>query len=186
MINEIANFEHFLIYLSGAMQFADDNGRVWRSEVKDKMVRIGIPANQIIDPTNKPITSFYGQDLDAQFQELDKLRCEQRWSQVERLAKNTIRVDLRCVDISSLIYCHIDLSTPTFGTMDEISVARTQRKPVILVVPGGIDNCPYWLIGRCGKDSIFPNDDSAILYLNDVIHGNCSFNAKSWLFFGSC
>lgn len=182
MRNSILNFEHFLIYLSGAIQFSPD-GRSWRKYVAGKFVNMGIPKNRIIDPMNKPMNSFTGDDLDVSLEHLNTLKKQSNWREIERISKNTIRVDLRLIDNASLVYAEVDPSIYSFGTPDEIGMARLQRKPVIAVVPGGIVNAPYWLIGRIGSGHIFASHDEALDYIKSIMHGKIPFDPKSWLFF---
>ena len=183
MKNTIFNFDHFLVYLAGAIQFAADNGFSWRADVTNKMVDIGIPRNQILNPCDKPMNNFYHDDLDANIEKLNLLREQGKWEEIERISKHTLRVDLRMIEKSDLIYVHLDPKIPTFGTPDEIGMACLQRKPVIVVVPGGIKNCSYWIIGRVGYKNIFSNDDDAISYINDIMHGKTIMDHKKWLFF---
>jgi len=185
MINTSFDFDHFLIYLSGAMQYAEDLGTVWRKRVVEKMVtEIGIKRENIIDPCNKPFTNLYKQDLDAvNLERLDHLKRLGNWEEVEDIAKWTIHLDLRFVDKADIIYAHVDPNVFTAGTIDEIITARTQKKPVILVVPGGLQNCPYWLLGRVGWRHIFPDDESAIQYLKDIREGKEPFDPRSFLFY---
>lgn len=183
MRNKILNFNHFMVYLAGAIQYTNDGGVGWRDMVTSKMTEIGISEKNIINPCDKPLTSFNNDDLDANMDVIDKLKKDGKWSDIEKMSKSTIRIDLRSVDKSDLIYCHLDPAINTVGTIDEISVARTQRKPVIVVTPGGIANASYWIIGRVGRKHIFPDDDSAISYIRDILKGRRSFDTKSWLFF---
>lgn len=185
MINTIFDFEHFLIYLSGAMQYMEDMGSKWRKEVVEKLVtELGIKRGNIVDPCNKPLTNLYNQDLDAvNMSRLDGLKQIGNWEAVEDIAKATIHLDLRFVDKADIIYAHVDPKVFTCGTIDEIITARTQKKPVILVVPGGLQNCPYWLLGRVGWRHVFPDDDSAIRYLVDIREGKEPFDPRSFLFY---
>jgi len=183
MINTIFNYEHFLVYLAGPIQYAKDGGVSWREQVTEQMVDIGIKESHILNPCNKPLNNFAGDDLDSNIEFLDKLRDEDRWDEIERIAKHTIRIDLRLVDKSDLLYIHLNPTIPTVGTIDEISIACGQKKPIIVVIPGGLKNASYWLLGRIGSKSIFASDEDAISYLNDVMHGRRVIDAKKWLFF---
>jgi len=183
MHNNIFQFKHFLVYLGGAIQYASDGGVNWRRDVTNKMMTLGIPKDQIIDPCDKPLNNFEGEDLDMAFSRIGELRKQKKWKEIERLSRNTIRVDLRLVDKSDLIYVHIDPQIHTCGTYDEISVARTQKKPVIAVIDGGLENAPYWLMGRIGVEHIFATDDDALSYIGGVMKGQIAFDPKSWLFF---
>lgn len=183
MINTVFDFEHFLVYLAGPIQYAADGGISWRDDVTERMIDIGIAENHILNPCKKPLNNFEGDDLDAAFKQIGKLHKNGDWEEIEKLSRNTIRIDLRLIDKSDLIYTHIDPDVYSFGTPDEIGMARTQRKPVIAVVNGGIQKAPYWLIGRIGRRNIFASDNDAISYMKDIMHGKVPFDAKSWLFF---
>jgi len=183
MINTIFDFEHFLVYLAGPIQYAKDGGVSWRDNVTGQMIDIGIKENHILNPCKKPLNNFEGDDLDAAFKQINTLHKNGDWEEIEKLSRNTIRIDLRLIDKSDLIYTHVDPNVYSFGTPDEIGMARTQRKPVIAVVNGGIQKAPYWLIGRIGRQNIFASDNDAISYMKDIMHGKVPFDPKSWLFF---
>ncbi len=183
MINTIFDFEHFLVYLGGPIQYVQDGGMPWRDDVTQRMVDIGIKENHILNPCKKPFNNFMGDDLDSHIGYLDELCDDGQWDEIERIAKHTIRIDLRMVDKSDLLYAHLYPDIPTVGTIDEISIACGQKKPVVVVIPGGIKNCSYWLIGRLGKNAIFASDDEAIQHISDVMHGKIVVDAKKWLFF---
>jgi len=183
MKNDIINFNNFNIYLCGSIDDSDDRGVVWRDNVTDLLCDIGFLRHNIFNPCNKPHNSFNGKDLDA-YEHVSELRDAGKWDEIERLSKNTIRIDLRLVDKSDLLYIHVNTDVHMCGSYDEVSIARTQKKPVIAVVHGGIAKAPYWLIGRIGRKHIFSTDSEAIAYINDVVRGNIAFDPKSWLFFG--
>jgi len=183
MINTIFDFDLFFVYLSGPIQYASDGGISWRIKVTQRLKEIGIPEKQILDPCNKPMNTFDGKDLDSDLEYVKKLRAQGKWEEVENFVRHTIRIDLRLVDKSDLIYMHVDPNTHTCGTYDEMSVARTQKKPVIAVVDGGLEKAPLWLVGRIGAAHIFPSDDEALKYIEGVMKGHIGFDPKSWLFF---
>jgi len=183
MKNTIFNFDLFYVYLAGPIQYTNDGGVPWRLHVTERLQEIGIPEGQILDPCNKPMNTFDGHDLDSDLQYILKLKEQGRWEEIEKFVRHTIRIDLRLVDKSDLIYMHIDPDVHTCGTYDEMSVARTQKKPVIAVINGGLDNAPLWLVGRIGAKHIFASDEEALQYISDVMHGRITFDTKSWLFF---
>jgi nucleoside 2-deoxyribosyltransferase len=184
MKNSIFDFEHFLVYLAGPVEFlAKEDALAWRYKVTEMLSSIGIKENHIINPCKKHLNNFIGDDLDDAHIQIKNLKEEGNFKEIERRAKHTIRIDLRYVDKSDLIYAYINPNIYTFGTADEIGVARTARKPVIAVVEGGVKNSPLWLIGRIGYQNIFPSHEEAIKHISDIIHGKIPFDVKSWLFF---
>ena len=92
-----------LLYLSGAMDFADDRGGGWRGRITRKLVEIGIPAGRILDPSKKPpCTSHKLVNVD-EGELLDQYRAARDWDGLVRTMKVVAHFDLRCVDKSDFI-----------------------------------------------------------------------------------
>ncbi len=71
---------------------------------------------------------------------------------------------------------------PTYGTVHEIIIAHTQRKPTFIVWEDtGKSDCSAWLMRLVGHRNIFAHIDELINHLSAISQGKESFNANEWL-----
>jgi len=99
----IFDWDHMLLYLSGAMDFADDRGGGWRGRITRKLVEIGIPAERILDPSKKPSCTSHKLVNADEGELLDQHRAAKDWDGLVRTMKVVAHFDLRCVDKSDFI-----------------------------------------------------------------------------------
>ena len=182
MSTKLDNYASFHLYLAGPIDFLDDAGKGFRSELKTKLMKIGIKKNMILDPTDKPVTYEGYKDFDTEKEHYYALRRHGQWDELEKLAQMTMHVDLRLVDKSDLIIAVLKPEVPMFGTIHEIVQARKQKKPVILIDPRGREGTSIWALGLVGYKTIFKSIDEAVDYLNDILHGTIDTDDTEWLF----
>jgi hypothetical protein len=113
----------------------------WRNRVAEFLQRFG---TVIYDPWNKPqVTGMphYGKEDEFSTSKRknwtyhngekgDKIRaelCDQFWP--------TLHIDLRMTDTADFLIAYCPTNIYSVGTVNEIVVARTQNKPVLLVTP---------------------------------------------------
>lgn len=99
----IFDWEHMLLYLSGPMDFASDRGSGWRVEITQRLVDIGIPAQRILDPCNKPACASHKLANVDEGELMDKCRSAKDWDGLVRVMKTLAHFDLRMVDKSDVI-----------------------------------------------------------------------------------
>lgn len=106
MMKTVFDWEHFALYLSGPMDFADDGGKGWREEWTEKLIGIGINSKQIYNPCKKP---FHGAqfDLDDEAAIGRECRKNEDWERFDDLMGQIMHVDLRLVDKADIILVNI-------------------------------------------------------------------------------
>lgn len=165
-------------YLGGGIEFMDDLGTEWRQKIQEETKELGIIW---LDPTNKPINigieDLENHDLRK------KLKKEGRWDEIVNSMKLVRCVDLRMVDISDFLVVNLDTSKHTSGTYEEIYLANRQKKPVILRIKQGKENCPDWLFATLPHQMIFGSWDEVTNYLKHVAHDAIIEHYKRWYFF---
>lgn len=186
MMRTVFDWEHFALYLSGPMDFADDGGKGWRDEWTDKLVGIGINQKQIYNPCKKPFNGAQF-DLDDEARIWKECRENENWERMEKTASQIMHVDLRLVDKSDIILVNFPrmdngFRVPTYGTIHEIVVAHQQRKPTFIVwEETGKSDCSAWLMKLVGYKNIFAHVDDLIKHLKAISCGEKSFDANEWL-----
>jgi nucleoside 2-deoxyribosyltransferase len=182
MTNLLKNYPSFHVYLAGPIDFLDDRGVGFRTELRKKLIDIGLEPYMILDPTAKPVDGLKYKDFDTEKDYYYNLRRHGQWDDLEKLCQLTMHVDLRLVDKSDVIIAVLNPNIPMFGTIHEIVAARQQKKPVLIVDPRGREGTSIWAIGLVGYKRIFKTLDEAVEYLKDIIHGNMEADLSEWLF----
>jgi len=157
------------VYLSGPIQFAEDDGVTWRQEVRELIKEFGLPL-RIIDPCNKgdDVIHEIGEDREL----LNTLKSQGKFEEVRNIMKSIRRWDLRAVDYSNFLIVRVDPTVPTWGTVDECVVAERQQKPILVIVKGGCINCPDWLLAMVRIEEVFSSCKTCVEYLNKLHSGN--------------
>lgn len=106
LMKTVFDWEHFAVYLSGAMDFSNDGGKGWRDEWTDKLVDIGINQKQIYNPCKKP---FHGAQFDLNDEAAIGRECRKNedWERFDDLMGQIMHVDLRLVDKADIILVNI-------------------------------------------------------------------------------
>ncbi len=152
-----------LCYLSGPIDFAADDGRSWRKELKERISYLGI---KCLDPTNKPhpMDSEVGWEKDK----CKKLKAERQFDELRVFAKKIRRQDLRMIDYCDFVIAYIDTDIFMFGTVDEIITAERQKKPVLGIFPRGLTKAPLWAFAIFKQEEMFESLQECVTYLNQL------------------
>ena len=184
-MKSVFDWDHFHCYLAGAIDFAPDGGRDWRTEWTKKLIDLGFKPKQIFSPTKKPISNTRF-DLDNEAQIMADLREKEDWDGLSQVVAEIAHIDLRLVDKSDLILVNFPKGSdgkqvPTYGTIHEIVNARKQRKPVLMVWEGGKKTCSGWLMWLVGHQNVFSTFEELADTLKKIANGEEAYNAKDWL-----
>ena len=156
-----------IIYLSGAIDNAKDDGVGWRRSMIESAKDLGI---KWIDPTNKP--AKFKPEIGTEKHLINRLKEEGDFEEIVRQVKRYRREDLRFVDISDSLIAYIDPDIHLAGTYDEIYLAERQCKPRFLIIKGGKKRCPNWLFGVFKVSDMFDSVDECIQRLRETDNGN--------------
>jgi len=170
---------HTRCYLCGAMDRAPDAGEGWRKNTRKANDHQGIVW---LDPTRKPID--IGTEDAASRARRRKSKAEGKLDEVSKEMKPIRHVDLRMVDISDFLIVNLDLDIHACGTYEEIFLANSQKKPVLLHVEQGRNSVPDWLIGTLPSEHIFDSWVDLHAYV-DRINSDPKWcdNYGRWYFF---
>lgn len=163
-------------YLGGAIEFADQCGVEWRQQLMNSFDDFGIIW---LDPTNKPIDIGY-EDIENHKRRRE-LKRRGEFEQVSKEMRLVRCVDLRMIDLSDFLIFNIDIDTYTTGTIEELTTANRQKKPIIVRIKQGKCNCPDWILGMIPHEMIFSCFEEICDYLKEVSVSDKTY--KRWFFF---
>lgn len=103
MARNMFAWEHFHVYLSGAIDFDRKGGRNWREEWTDKLLSIGFTKQQIFNPCKKPLPKNAPFNLDDESHIINAHREKHEWSELCSVVDQIAHVDLRLVDKADII-----------------------------------------------------------------------------------
>ncbi|NBP01306.1 MAG: hypothetical protein EBU90_14415 [Proteobacteria bacterium] len=177
-MDSINNLKGMRTYLVGAMDRVPDGGIHWREKITPLLEKMNV---NVINPCNKPIYSVI-EDEETR-SNIDQLKNLEQYDTIRQMYGNIRNADLRCVDISDFIVCHIDISIHACGTYEEIVTANRQKKPVLIWCEQGKRYAPNWLFFMLPHEHIFSTMEELISYLKYIDILNSTENLSRWFFF---
>lgn len=163
------------VYLVGPIEY-DPNGEGWRDKITIELNKIGVTC---LDPYKKPFINSIEESSELFKHWKDKLK-EGEFSEVEAFAKKIRSEDLRMVDYATFIVAYINPKIPTFGSVEELSWACRCMKPTFIVIEGGKENCPLWLLGMFHHEYIYSSFDEVLDILNKINSEEIKADSKRW------
>lgn len=165
-------------YLIGAMDRVPDGGIGWRERITPLLEEMNV---NVINPCNKPIYSVV--ENKETRSNIDNLKQTEQYDKIRILYGNIRNADLRCVDISDFLVCHIDINIHACGTYEEIVTANRQKKPVLVWCEQGKSHAPNWLFFMLPHENIFSTMEDLIKYLSYINESKNTENLDRWFFF---
>ena len=165
-------------YLAGAMDRVADGGVGWRNRISPILKSMGVT---VLNPCDKPVE--VGLEDEGTRGEIEFLKRNKQYDKIRKEYGVIRTLDLRCVDISDFIIASIDTNVHACGTYEEISVANSQKKPVLIWCQQGKKNAPNWLFFMLPHQHIFSSLDELLEYLVNIDTGRDIKHYKRWFFF---
>jgi hypothetical protein len=159
------------------MEKVDGSGRDWRAEVKSELSHLDI---QWMDPTCK--NCDIGCEDEQLKNDLLELRSHGAYDLVYEEMSIIRRVDRLMVSQSDFVIVRIDPDVPTFGTHEEVVLARQQEKPILVWIPRGKQKAPLWWLGMIPDEWFFGSITEIKTYLGLVDSGLASDPHRRWIF----
>jgi len=173
-MNRLANTR---CYLAGPIETCQDGGVSWRDLIKERLDYLNI---HWLDPCKKPTTFVSETPLDNI--RLQGHRRDRHYDAVRDRMIWIRRVDLRLVHIADFLIVYLNKDEPTFGTIEEITWANQEKKPILIMHEQGKQEAPLWLFGMIPHQLIFSNWSELQQYLAYVDHdpGLVQANITPW------
>lgn len=176
------NLKGSRIYLSGPMDNCPNRGEEWREWITPILESFGV---KILNPLNKKIKGYKHLSEDKVFAEnRARLINEGKYEEVSDSMKDVRHIDLRMVDRADALIILLDYSMIMTGTLEELFMANSQKKPCIIMCKQGIKKLPPWLYGTIPFETVFDNWDNLLAYLRKIDSSDPdSIDDGRWLFF---
>lgn len=165
-------------YLIGPMEYTKD-GRTWREDMTEFFHKMGVT---VFDPYDKPFINAPMEDEQTHEIMYEMMRNKQ-WDAVAEHFKQVRAFDLSMVDRSDFIICHINPKVPTFGTMEELSWSCRLKRPTFIVVEGGKENTPLWIMGMFPQKYIYNSFEEVKDTLQSIHMGTKKIDSDRWRLF---
>jgi len=165
-------------YLAGAMDRVPDGGEGWRNRITPILQAMDVT---VLNPCDKPVEIAL-EDKGTRT-EINLLKKSKQFDRIKKDYGVIRTLDLRCVDISDFIIASIDINVHACGTYEEIAVANSQKKPVLIWCQQGKENAPNWLFFMLPHQHIFGSLDEMLRYLVGIDSGKDTKHYKRWFFF---
>jgi len=163
-VEEPCYLKDAICYLIGPIDYAPDQGVVWRKHIVHACKDMGI---KFLDPTNK-VEGLTKEVKEEQIR-MAEMRATGQWEELSVFMKTVVRHDHRSVDISDFVIMHVDKNVHMCGSYFELQGALHQKKPYYIHVEGGKKETPSWLFGIVDHNYIFGS-------LNEVINELCKIH----------
>lgn len=167
-------------YLAGPIDYAKDDGIVWRRDMTEFLNGYG---SIVLDPTDKPTTQCKYNEVGDEKANIKQLIKLERWDELRDLAKSIALVDLRMVEVSDFLIAYVNTKLHMCGTYDEIFQSLNQRKPTYVVIDGGKAAMPLWLRAKLNHNFVFGSFDDLKEYLTALHTGVVEPDYTRWVFF---
>lgn len=155
------------VYLCGAMSLATDDGIGWRDYVIPKLKSVGV---DIADPTRKTTAGI--SEVGDDKEHFRELILEEKFDDLKDKFMPVARWDLRSVDKADFLIVCYDPNIPSVGTIDEITIANLQRKPILVKYDKTqLDKFNPWIIVRVKPENLFSSWEAMFDYLTNVDNG---------------
>jgi len=162
-------------YLVGAME-NDRTGESWRTTIMANLQSTGII---FFSPYQRPFINDIPEDEAARIE----LNTWMERGDFDLVASRMTQIrahDLRLVDISDFIIARIDPKVATYGTVEEITTAVREKKPVFLVVEGGKRKTPLWLLGMFPHKYIYDSVSDVVEMVSAIDRGTVKLSNDRW------
>ena len=161
-------------YLLGSMEY--ENGEAWRNKAEVVLGEIGI---RCLNPYKKPFILKVNEDESTRNQLKDWMKN----SEFDLVAKHMRAVrndDLRCCDLVDFGICYINPKVPSWGTAEEITTLNREKKPIFIIIEGGKNLCPLWILGMIPHKYIYNSLDEVLNMIKNINDGVTKIDSERW------
>lgn len=164
-------------YMVGHMQYSD--GQSWRKYVNKELSKIGVLC---IDPYNKPFIDSEHEDNDTRAILLNHMDNE-RYNIVHEKMSSVRNEDLRICDLVDFAFVFIKPEVASWGSAEEIVTLNRAKKPMFVVVEGGKQKTPLWLMGMLKPHYFYSSIEEALDMIKNIDSGEKEIDSSRWRLF---
>jgi nucleoside 2-deoxyribosyltransferase len=162
------------VYTIGPMEYAD--GSNWRTMTENALVSRNIV---VFNPYKNPFIGLKDEGNNIRLQMRQRMQ-DKDYDPVTEWAKSTRRHDLNLVDRSDFIIAYIIPNVASWGTAEELSTAVASRKPIFMIMQGGKDKTPLWLMGQLKHKYIYNSVEEVLQILALIDDGKVVIDSPMW------
>lgn len=141
MARNMFAWDHFLLYLSGPIDFDRQGGKDWREEWTEKLLTIGFTRQQIFNPCKKPLPKNAPFNLDDESYIINHHREKHEWVELCKIVDQIAHVDLRMVDKADLILVNFPkISQSHIDLIPDLESSIKQLTELAKRIPGSGEN----------------------------------------------
>ena len=153
-------------YLIGAIKDLSDAGTTWRDTITPKLNDFGL---LVLDPCKK--ANGISEIADAK-QKFTNIILDEDWKQLKESFWPVVRWDLRSVDKSDFVIFDYNTDVNTVGSIHELVVASSQKKPILLKYnKHQLSKFNPWIATFIKEGHFFSSWDDMFNYLDEVDAG---------------
>jgi hypothetical protein len=153
------------VYLSGPIDNANDFGRGWRNEIKERLRDLDLI---FLDPCAKPMQAGHAcEDLENHQRRLEQKK-RGDFETISREMRLIRCIDLRLADLCDFSIVHLDKSIYSTGTHEEIALLNRRKVPILVHMEQGKTALPDWYWGTLPHQHVFSTWDELIAYIRHV------------------
>lgn len=162
-------------YLAGPIHAASDDGVGWRDMMTPILTdKYGVTVD---DPCKKTVNGV-GEIKDDKKMLIDCVKTG-NFAEVKKRFYPIVRKDLRSIDKADFLIVVYDPTIHMFGTIHEMVVAHTQRKPILLWFDkNNIEKFNPWCLTLVKENMIFTDWEVMLQYLDKIDAGE--FDSSYW------
>lgn len=161
------------IYLAGAIEkVSDKEATKWRDSATIVLENMGV---EVLDPTRKNIAGGFN-EIGAERKKINALKKAGKWKKFREIFKKIAHIDLRDVDRSNCVIAYMPQDVPMIGTVNEVVVARQQKKQVLIFTDCPKSDVNSWLLWLVGNEYVFENFGQIIKYLKKQTVETLTYN----------
>ncbi len=167
-------------YIVGPMDRCPNGGVEWRRQITPHLEEMGIV---VLDPTKKPFEDGKGDESDRATRE--KWLQDGDFDSLANFMKEVRGYDLRMVNIADFVIVYIDTDIFMWGSCEEVALAVSEKKPVLVWCKQGKTKAPWWLFAQTPSQFIFSSMEDLLDYLRRVDSGEETETYRRWFFLKS-
>lgn len=135
------------------------------------------------DPCEKPLQSYHEDEKNITWRR--GLKSKGDYDELSKMMRKISNIDLRGVDDCGALIVNIDLDSRPCGTLHEIVLSNSQKKPCIIRCEQGKEQIPDWLYGRLPHALFFSTWGEVYNYLTHINTAPDSDidDLNRWIFF---
>lgn len=153
-----------------------ENGEGWRNKVEAELEPLGI---KCLNPYKKPFILKVNEDEESR-RELSQWMIDSKYDLVAKHMKAVRNDDLRCCDLVDFAICYINPKIASWGSAEELTTLNRAKKPIFIVVEGGKNQCPLWILGMIPHKYIYNSLDEVLFMIKGINDGSIKIDSERW------